>query len=65
MELGGLQDEQSLHGLLNHDQGYPLGCKPPRLGHPPSKTLTPDPTPQDTLILQLPTHTPTPRQVKL
>ena len=31
-ELGGLLDEQSLHGLPNHDQGYPLGCKPPRLG---------------------------------
>ena len=25
------------------------------------KMLTPHPTPQDTLILQLPTHTPTPR----
>ena len=29
------------------------------------KVLTPDPTPQYTLILQLPTHTPTPRQGKL
>ena len=32
---------------------------------PTVKMLTPDPTPQDTLILQLPMHTPTPRQGNL
>ena len=32
---------------------------------PTVKVLRPDPTPQDALILQLPTHTPTPRQGKL
>ena len=32
---------------------------------PTFKILTPDPTRQDTPILQLPTHTPTPRQGKL
>ena len=31
-ELGGLLDEQSLHGLPYHEQGYPLGCKLSSLG---------------------------------
>ena len=57
-------DEQSLHGLPNHEQGYPLGCKPPAKA-PTVKMLMRDPTPQDTLILQLPTLKPTPRQGKL
>ena len=31
-ELGGLLDEQSLHGLSSNDQGNPLGFKPPPQG---------------------------------
>ena len=31
LELGGLLYEHSSQGLPNHNQGYPLGCKPPRL----------------------------------
>ena len=42
-ELGGLLDEQSLHWLPNHDQGYPFVANLPA-NAPTIKMLTPDPT---------------------
>ena len=51
-------------GCPTTTRATPLAANLPAYA-PTVKVLTPDPTPQDTLILQLFTHTPTPRRGKL
>ena len=62
--LGGCLRSRVCTGCPTTTRATPLVANLPAYA-PTVKMLTPDPTPQDTLILQLPTHTPTPRQGKL
>ena len=62
--LVGCSTSRVCMGCPTTTRATPLAANLPAYA-PSIKMLTPDPTPQDTLIVQLPRHTCTPRQGKL